>query len=251
MKFKKKLMVIIAAGIMVLSASPLAMAATPRPADNEVQVEAAEATAIPVNTAAQTTEFTNSKYLTKGGAAFWFIFLTLLNGAFSFWVGNRFYRMSKKDNHLASEVRALRRDVEEKFTKNIGGFAEKEIDIENSNESLAMSDEGIKPEEKKLVRDATPEEEERFRRWAEAQSRPKSERNRPKSALREELDDDMNEVKKIRKKNYQPKRETVKENEGFDSSGDLGETRVIKTKGSAVKNKTKEILSDIFPFDED
>lgn len=255
MNFKKKLMVFLAAGIMALSVSPFALAATPRPADNTVteQADAAAGQAPAAQTQTSTMEFTNSKYLTKGGAVFWFIFIALLNGAFSFWVGNRFYRMSKKDNHIASEIRALRRDVEEKFAKNIGGFAEQEVDIENNNESLAMTEEGIKPVEKNIMRDATPEEEERFRRWAEAQSRPKAERTTAKSSVRTELQENMDDVKKIKKKNYQPKREPVREtgDEDFDSAEDLGETRVISTKGNAVKNKTKEILNDIFPFKED
>ena len=244
-------MVIIAAGIMALSVSPFVLADTPE------QTNTAQTEAAPAQTTS--TQLTNSKYLTKGGAAFWFILIFVANGAFSFWVGNRFYRMSKKDNHLASEMRALRRDVEEKFSKNIGGFTEMEIDIENTNENLAMDEEGIKPAPKNIMRDATPEEEERFRRWAEAQSKPKSERRtssqRPvKSALREELEEDMDDVKKIKKKNYQPKREAVKENDENDIDDgveDLGETRIISTKGNAVKNKTKEILGDIFPFKED
>ena len=251
MKLKKKLMVIIAAGIMVLSAAPLVFA---EPAATEAESQAAQTEAVQTT---QTAQLTNSKYLTKGGAAFWFVFILVVNGAFSFWVGNRFYRMSKKDNHITSEIRALRRDVEEKFTKNIGGFSEQEVDIENNNEYLAMDDEGIKPTEKSIMRDATPEEEERFRRWAEAQARPKTERKSTphrqiKSSLREELDDDLDDVKRIKKKNYQPKRDmAVKGFDEEDEAEDLGETRVISTKGNAVKNKTKEILGDIFPFKED
>lgn len=244
MNLKKKIMVATITGMMILSASALVLAATPKPADNEVPQAQTTQTA---------TEYTNKRYLTKGGAAIWFIVILLANGAFSFWVGNRFYRMSKKDNHVASEIRALRRDVEEKFAQSIGDFAEKEVEITNTNESLAENEEGIKSPEKNITFDATPEEEERFRRWAQAQSKIKSE-PAPKSSVRRDLEENMDEVKKINKKNYQPRREKIKpekKEDTFDAAEDLGETKVINTKSTAVKNKTKEILNDIFPFKED
>ena len=215
MNLKKKVMVLLAAGIVALSASPFVLAATPEPAGNTQQAEqttqqATIAPAAPVS-AAQTTDtaqLTNKKYLTKGGAAFWFVFTVILNGALSFWIGNRFYRLAKKDNHVSAEIRALRKDVEEKFVKSVGGFAEQEVDINNLNESLAMDDEGIKPADKQpVLREVSSEEEERFRRWEEAQSKPRSERVRPKSVVKEELDEELDDVKKIRRKNYQPKRE--------------------------------------------
>ena len=56
-----------------------------------------------------------------------------------------FYKLSKKDNHLSFEIRALRKDIEEKFVNNVGGFSEQEVDIKNLNESLALDDEGLKP----------------------------------------------------------------------------------------------------------
>ena len=158
MNLKKKVMVFLAAGIVALSASPLVLAATPEPAGNVQQTEqttgeqapATIAPAAPVGAAqtTDTTEFTNKKYLTKGGAAFWFIFTIIINAVLSFWIGNRFYRLAKKDNHVSGEIRALRKDIEEKFVKSVGGFAEQEVDINNLNESLAMDDEGIKPVEK-------------------------------------------------------------------------------------------------------
>lgn len=235
---KKKLIVLFAVVMMAFSVSPFAMAVNDSTNGANDQV--------------QTTEFTNSKYLTKGGAAFWFIFTIVANVAMSFWIGNRFYRLSKKDNHVSAEIRALRKDVEEKFVKSVGGFAEAEIDINNLNESLAMDDEGIKPVEKQTsFREVSAEEEERFRRWEEAQSKSKTERTKPKSALREELDDDFNDVKRIKRKNYQPER--TRRTDDFDNEDDedLGETKEIKIKGEGVKSKAKEILGDIFPFKED
>ena len=249
MNVKKKLMALLAAGIMMLSAAPLALA-EPETDDGQTDAQVTETSAPvqqPIQTA-QTTEFTNSKYLTKGGAAVWFILILLANGAFSFWVGNRFYRLSKKDNHIGAEIRALRRDIDDKFVKSVDGFAEQEIDIENLNESLGINiDASAKPKQRSTVKELSPEEEERFRRWEEAQSKPKTERVRPaRPTLREEIEEDFDDVKMPSKKDYKPHRkETVSDEGGAD---DLGETKVIKPMGEGVKNKAKEILGDIFPF---
>ena len=61
------------------------------------------------------TQVSNKKYLSKGWAVFWFIFTIIINAIISFWIGNRFYKLSKKDNHLSFEIRALRKDIEEKI----------------------------------------------------------------------------------------------------------------------------------------
>ncbi len=249
MNLKKKIMILFASALMLVSASPLAMAtaSTPEPAGNtqEAQVTMAPAAGVGV----QSMEMENDKYLTKGGAAFWFIFTIVLNGALSFWVGNRFYRMGKKDNHTSAEIRALRKDIDEKFTRSVGGFAEQEIDINNLNESLAMGSDDIKTAQKSAILDEiTPEEEERFRRWEAAQSKPKTERVKPKSAVKEELEDELDRTKKINPKTYQPKRE---DDFDTDDSEDMGETKAINLKGEGVRSKAKEILSDIFPFKED
>ena len=144
MNIKKKLMVLFAAGIMIISAAPLAFAATPSPSETAQPT----VTVPPVtnNVQTQTVKMEeNTSHLTKGGAAFWFIFTIVLNTAVSFWIGNRFYRLAKKENHVSGEIRALRKDIEEKFVKSVGGFSETEVDITNLNESLAMNEEGIKP----------------------------------------------------------------------------------------------------------
>ncbi len=267
MNLKKKLIILSAAGIMALSASPFVLAATPAPTD----AAAPQATVAPAAGAAVSSNeasLTNDKYLTKGGAAFWFIFTIVLNGALSFWIGNRFYRLSKKDNHISSEIRALKRDIDDKFVKSVGGFAEQEVDINNLNESLAMDDDGIRMSDRPAmpVKEISPEEEERFRKWEEAQSKTRSAKTRQKDSYEESFDDDfesikksrrtvkedfneeLDDVRKIRRKNYQPKRGEADE---FDDDGDMGETKEIKLKGDGVKSKAKEILGDIFPFNED
>ena len=249
MNIKKKIMVIFATGIMAFSASPFVLAATPAPANNTQQAEQVDTTqqdtANQNNTANQntqaqipaagnvqtqtdtSTQVSNKKYLSKGWAVFWFIFTIIINAIISFWIGNRFYKLSKKDNHLSFEIRALRKDIEEKFVNNVGGFSE-----------------------------VSAEEEARFRRWEEAQSKPRNERVKPKSVLKEEFDEELDDVKKIKRKNYQPKRnpsedfEDEKENEKSEKV-DMDATREIKLKGDGVKSKAKELLGDIFPFKED
>ena len=279
MNIKKKIMVIFATGIMAFSASPFVLAATPVPANNTQQAEQVDTTQqdtanqnntanqntqaqIPAAGNAQTqtdtsTQVSNKKYLSKGWAVFWFIFTIIINAIISFWIGNRFYKLSKKDNHLSFEIRALRKDIEEKFVNNVGGFSEQEVDIKNLNESLALDDEGLKPTAKQpVLNEVSAEEEARFRRWEEAQSKPRKERVKPKSVLKEEFDEELDDVKKIKRKNYQPKRnpsedfEDEKENEKSESV-DMDATREIKLKGEGVKSKAKELLGDIFPFKED
>lgn len=268
MNIKKKIMVIFATGIMAFSASPFVLAATPEPANNIQQTQQIDTTnqtaqaQIPqagnVQTQTETTtQVSNKKYLSKGWAVFWFIFTIIINAILSFWIGNRFYKLSKKDNYLSFEIRALRKDIEEKFANSVGGFAEQEVDIKNLNENLSIDIEGLKPAVKQpVLNEISAEDEERFRRWEEAQSKQKSERVRPKSTLKEEFDEELDDVKKINRKNYQPKRNP---NEDFEEEAendrtakiDMDATREIKLKGEGVKNKAKEILGDIFPFKED
>ena len=217
MNIKKKIMVIFATGIMAFSASPFVLAATPAPANNTQQAEQVDTTqqdtANQNNTANQntqaqipaagnvqtqtdtSTQVSNKKYLSKGWAVFWFIFTIIINAIISFWIGNRFYKLSKKDNHLSFEIRALRKDIEEKFVNNVGGFSEQEVDIKNLNESLALDDEGLKPTAKQpVLNEVSAEEEARFRRWEEAQSKPRNERVKPKSVLKEEFDEELDDV---------------------------------------------------------
>lgn len=82
--------------------------------------------------AAEKTGFFSTK-VSRGGMIGWFLLSVIASFFISFAVGNRFYRLSKKDNHLSAEVRALKRDIDEKMSDRVGGFSEKETDIKNSN----------------------------------------------------------------------------------------------------------------------
>ncbi len=256
MNLKKKLAAFAAAGIVMISAMPFVFAATPEPADNAPEAQQTQqidnSQAAPAAATGNTAELTNSKYLTKGGAAFWFIFTILLNTFVSFWVGNRFYRLAKKDNHVSAEIRALRKDIEEKFVKSVGGFTEQEVDINNLNESLADDDSIKLPDKQPVLREVSAEEEERFRRWEENRRKSNAERSKPRSVVKEELREDLDDVKRIKRKNYQPKRDIKTDTDGGEQTEDLGETKQINLRGSnAVKSKAKEILGDMFPFKED
>ena len=91
----------------------------------------------------------------------------------------------------------MRKDIEEKFVNNVGGFSEQEVDIKNLNESLALDDEGLKPTAKQpVLNEVSAEEEARFRRWEEAQSKPRNERVKPKSVLKENLTKNLMTLRK-------------------------------------------------------
>lgn len=81
----------------------------------------------------------NKKYLTKFGAFLWFLFTVIVSAVISFAISYRFYMMGKKDNHLLSEIRALKRDIDSKMVGTVGGFSEFDVSVTNSNRSYAGS----------------------------------------------------------------------------------------------------------------
>lgn len=195
----------------------------------------------------------NKKYVSRGGAFLWFLLSVIVNALISFAIANRFYKLSKKDNHLALEVRALRRDVEEKFISNVGGFAEPETDISNSNDDYSMNTEGIKggnkPDE-----EFSGSAEETFKRW---ESQLSSQRAQKRAAIRASLETKAEKEERgeephlVRSNSYQPRREMpprAEEPETADDSLDLPEE---ESKIDSIKSKAKELITDIFPFRED
>lgn len=205
--------------------------------------------------------------VSMGAVFLWFLAAIIINAVISFWVGNRFYKLAKKDTHVTAEIRALRRDVEEKFISNVGGFTEMENEISNSNEDYSMDEEGIKMPERKarenrgqVVSDGF--EEDAFRKWESRQAeaaRVQAEREQPKKSIDQTQRVSMNRIRErgdqsgreTRKKQYQPNRRTDYDASFDDDSND--ETKRVK-KGQSVnnvKNKAKEFLGDIFPFKED
>lgn len=177
------------------------------------------------------------KGISVGAMIGWLLVSIIINGALSFWIGNRFYRLSKKDSHITAEIRALRRDVEEKFLQSVGGFAEQETDITNSNEDYSMSEEGITMTRRRRAEEPTSEEEdEMFKKWESRQSQQTLRSGAHRADSRHELN---------RRRKYQPAREEIEVEEDYDDEENAGENK------SAIKSKAKEILGDIFPFKED
>lgn len=179
------------------------------------------------------------KSVSVGTMIGWLLVSIIINAAISFWIGNRFYRLSKKDTHITSELRALRRDVEEKFLQSVGGFTEQATDIENSNENYSMNEEGITMTRRQREKQpSSPEEDEMLKKW---EDRMNSRQQSRTSARREESSFESN-----RRRKYQPTREEIEPDiEDYDEDEDVSESR------SGIKSKAKGILNDIFPFKED
>lgn len=176
------------------------------------------------------------KSVSAGTMILWLLLSVIINAAISFWISNRFYRLSKKDTHITSEIRALRRDVEEKFLQSVGGFAEQATDIENSNDDFSVNGEGITmPRRRQSEQPSAAEEDEMFKKWENRQSSRAQASNRAESGFESN-----------RRKKYQPVREETAPD--FEDDEDDGEDTENK---SGIKSKAKELLNDIFPFKED
>ncbi|MCC8168956.1 MAG: hypothetical protein LIO59_00980, partial [Oscillospiraceae bacterium] len=89
-------------------------------------IPAATTEAINVVSNTEQTSVDTKKYVSKGGMVGWLIVSIIINALISFWIGNRFHKLSQKDSHITAEIRALRRDVDEKFLQSVGGFSEQE-----------------------------------------------------------------------------------------------------------------------------
>lgn len=215
------------------------------------KTSAVNVTAAPaVETAAPQT-VSNKKYTTRGGAFGWFLLSVIVNAALSFAIGNRFYKMSKKDTRIVSEIRALRRDVEEKFEASVGNIAEQDIDITNPNPDYSSDADGIK------AHTQTPEEsetaEEIFKKWEKQLSAQRAERRaairesvKPKST--EEVVNEEDEHQEHDVKAYKPRRDMSfeeEDTEDFDE-GDYEDENGGKL--DSIKSKAKELITDIFPF---
>lgn len=200
----------------------------------------------------QTTEAQRAaekKYASKGSIAFWFIFSILINIVISFLIGNRFYKLARKDNHVSSELRALRRDLEEKFLNSVGGFSEMETDVTNTNDNYSMNG-SIKMPERKST-DFASESEDVFKKWESQMSQRRASR-RPiveEPEVEENFEDEEIEETRPRRK-FQPNRKPIEtaeeEYDDEEYEEEIGDSTI-----QMVKNKAKNLLGDIFPFKED
>ncbi len=160
------------------------------------------------------------RYTTKGGSFGWFILSIIINAIISFIIGNRFYRMSRRDNHILAEIRALKKDIDAKMQYNIGGFSEYETVINNSNKNYASDEEGLKTSDEEKAEELATEI---YRKWEsqvmaakerEATRQPAAERRTPGTAR--------------------------------------SKSRVSqKRNNTGLTGKVKDFISDVFPFDKD
>ncbi len=182
------------------------------------------------------------KYASKGSIAFWFIFSIIINAVLSFMIGNRFYKLARKETHVTSEIRALRRDLEEKFVNSVGGFTEMETDVTNSNDNYSTNGSIAMPERKST--DFASESEDVFKKWEDRMSQRRRPA-KPEVEEVEEIEDDAEEAAPRRK--FRPTREVENDDEYVEEN----EYDEEPSKIQAVKDKAKNILGDIFPFKED
>lgn len=178
---------------------------------------------------------------TRSGVSFGTVFLMfilgiIINAGISFAIANRFRTMAKKDSHLQSEIRALRRDIDEKFTGSVKEIKEKAATVSNNNRNYSRAGGISYKEEKPLDEERAAEISKRWNIGVEEESEPEikirtsrrrnvkstTERREPKAAKR------IEEPK-------EPEFENLDADEGVSDS---------------VKAKAKKFLGDIFPFDE-
>lgn len=186
---------------------------------------------------------TSNKYLSKWGGFFWFLASVIVNFFVSCWVGNRFYRLARRSAQSSAEIRALRKDIEEKFASTLKDINEPIIEVVNSNESYARNDEGIEMPENRPTVDINDEEREILGRW-----------DTRRAAMNEIKAD---EARESSRRAYAPAREMSGiEFENSDDVADENDSSVrsklnsITKAGSKAGNKAKDFLSNIFPFEE-
>ena len=182
----------------------------------------------------------------RAGVSFTTVFLMfalgiVINAAISFVIANRFYGMSKKDSHLQAEIRALRRDIDEKFIGSVKEIKETAATVTNSNKDYSKG--GI------TYKDEAPAEElsEIAKRW--------------NIDIEEEAEPDV-KIRTTRRfdsgrnvRSTQTKRSAASERleqrraarmdtaaENIDADEDVSDS---------VKSKAKKFLGDIFPFEEE
>ena len=176
------------------------------------------------------------KYTTKGGAFLWFLLSVLVNVILSFLIANRFYMLSKKEKNVGAEIKALRRDLEEKFVSNVGGFSEMETDVTNTNDNYSTNGSISMPERSSV--DFSADSEDVFKRWDSRMNRRAQKQEEPVDII-----EDEEELEEKPRRRYQPSRKAVEE---------VYEEEEEESTIDSVKKKAKSFLGDIFPFkDED
>lgn len=191
----------------------------------------------------QATGATN-KYLSKWGGFFWFVASVIVNFFVACWVGNRFYRLARRSAQSSAEIRALRKDIEEKFASTLKDINEPVTEVVNSNESYARSDEGIEMPENRPTVEINDEEREILGRWdtrRAAMNELRAERERESSRRTYAPTRAMSGIE------FEESREDATEENVSSVRSKLSS---ITKAGSKAGNKAKDFLSNIFPFEE-
>lgn len=215
---------------------------------------------------------TNKKYQSRLGGFLWFLLSVIVNFVLSCWVGNRFYKLAKRNAQGSSEIRALRKDIEEKFASTLKDISEPAIEVINQNESYARTDEGIAMPERRGHIELNEEERKMMRKWdARRASERASEEPEEDDEYYEEEAEERPEKRLPR--SYQPTRrssgidfEDDGEIEEYDDEeeDEYEERRSAKSRPSRMtehrtsvkkaakksSGKAKRFLDNVFPFDE-
>ena len=223
------------------------------------------------NTVTQTTNsnVSNKKYLSKVGGFLWFLLSVIVNFVVSCWVANKFYQLTKKNAQGSSEIRALRKDIEEKFASTLKDISEPAVEIINSNENYARNDEGMVMPERRNRVEMNEDEREIVRRWdtkramtreeeipeqfededEDEEYRPQRERRMDSPSFQPsrrqggiEFEDDDEDDEAYNDAEYQKKRPSRMSE--LNARSERG-----NKKGFSAK-KAKNFVSNIFPFDE-
>lgn len=166
------------------------------------------------------------KYLTKWGGFFWFLLSVIVNFILSCWISNRFYKLAKRNTQGSAEIRALRKDIEEKFATTLTDINEPITEIINRNENYARNDEGMEMPEHRQAVEIKEDEREILGRWDMKRTASKSE---PKD------EDDTFEMRRPMA--------------GIKFEDDEQHGSKLESISKAG-NKAKDFLSNIFPFEE-
>lgn len=211
-----------------------------------------------------TTTNTKPQKTASGWSNFWWFLLSVaVNFILSCWIGNRFYRLARKSAQGSAEIRALRKDIEEKFAGTLKDIDEPAAEIVNRNESYARTDDGIELPPRKSRVELSEEEMERIARWdAQRVHEPDD-----SAETEDDYEDDMMPERKPVRRSYQPTRKSLGigySDEDNDEQPDAHDDRrreqrrparrsaqrSAKAPSSTAKNKARDFLSNIFPFDE-
>lgn len=182
-----------------------------------------------VTTQAANQNVTAKKYLTKWGGFFWFLLSVIVNFVLSCWISNRFYRLAKRNTQGSAEIRALRKDIEEKFASTLVDINEPITEVVNTNESYARTEEGMEMPERKSTVEIKEDEREILGRWDMKRT----------AAKVAEAEEDTYEM-----------RRPMAGIQFEDDAEDEGEDTASHSKIEKAGNKAKDFLSNIFPFDE-